>query len=138
MSYSVCFFFLVMGTQRQTGIMPGRPQQSFVSCLFFAAFLSSFALLAVGLPDVALPDVGLFAVAALLALLGVGCGLPFPVFCTADAPGWPAVTVASSTMIVAGAEPGSKREKAEKLGVPVIDVDGFRRLLAGEMPDAAA
>jgi DNA ligase (NAD+) len=33
--------------------------------------------------------------------------------------------------VVAGEEPGSKLEKAVKLGVPVIDAAGFRRLLAG-------
>ncbi|MBK5111215.1 MAG: NAD-dependent DNA ligase LigA [Thermoleophilia bacterium] len=36
--------------------------------------------------------------------------------------------------VVAGDSAGSKREKAEKLGVPVLDREGFDRLLAGELP----
>ncbi len=36
--------------------------------------------------------------------------------------------------VVAGSDPGSKFEKAVKLGVTVIDADGFRRLLAGQPP----
>jgi DNA ligase (NAD+) len=33
--------------------------------------------------------------------------------------------------VVVGDSPGSKAEKAEQLGVPVLDEDGFTRLLAG-------
>ena len=36
--------------------------------------------------------------------------------------------------LVAGAGGGSKRAKAEKLGVPILDEDAFERLLAGEEP----
>jgi DNA ligase (NAD+) len=35
--------------------------------------------------------------------------------------------------VVAGESAGSKLEKAEKLGVTVLDRDGFDRLLAGEL-----
>jgi DNA ligase (NAD+) len=34
--------------------------------------------------------------------------------------------------VVAGENPGSKLAKAQELAVPVLDEDGFRRLLAGE------
>jgi DNA ligase (NAD+) len=34
--------------------------------------------------------------------------------------------------LVAGENAGSKLTKAHELGVPVLDEDGFRRLLAGE------
>ena len=37
--------------------------------------------------------------------------------------------------LVAGENAGSKLAKAQELGVPVLDEDGFRRLLAGEAPD---
>lgn len=37
--------------------------------------------------------------------------------------------------LVAGDAPGSKYDKAIELGVPVLDEDGFRRLLDGG-PDA--
>ena len=36
--------------------------------------------------------------------------------------------------LVAGDKAGSKLAKAEKLGVPVLDEDGFRRLLDGQSP----
>ena len=36
--------------------------------------------------------------------------------------------------LVAGGNAGSKLAKAEKLGVPVLDEAGFRRLLDGEVP----
>jgi DNA ligase (NAD+) len=36
--------------------------------------------------------------------------------------------------LVAGEKAGSKLAKAEQLGVPVLDEDAFRRLLAGERP----
>ena len=36
--------------------------------------------------------------------------------------------------LVAGDKAGSKLAKAEKLGIPVLDEDGFRALLAGETP----
>ena len=39
--------------------------------------------------------------------------------------------------VVAGDAPGSKYDKAIELGVPVLDEDGFRRLLDSG-PDAVA
>ena len=39
--------------------------------------------------------------------------------------------------LVAGEKPGSKLDKAKALGIPILDGEGFRRLLAGagvEMP----
>ena len=41
-----------------------------------------------------------------------------------------------TSFVVAGDKPGSKYDKAVKLGVPVLDEEGFRVLLA-EGPDAA-
>ncbi|MGO9158359.1 NAD-dependent DNA ligase LigA [Mycobacterium sp.] len=40
--------------------------------------------------------------------------------------------------VVAGDSPGSKYDKAVDLGVPILDEDGFRRLLEDGPPDAAA
>ncbi|OBH34785.1 DNA ligase (NAD(+)) LigA [Mycobacterium sp. E342] len=40
--------------------------------------------------------------------------------------------------VVAGDAPGSKYDKAVELGVPVLDEDGFRKLLAEGPPDAPA
>ena len=40
--------------------------------------------------------------------------------------------------VVAGDSPGSKYDKAVELGVPILDEDGFRRLLEDGSPDAAA
>jgi len=39
---------------------------------------------------------------------------------------------ANTDYLVAGEKAGTKLAKAEKLGVPVVDEDGFRRLLAGD------
>ncbi|OBH11608.1 hypothetical protein A9X03_02895 [Mycobacterium sp. E1715] len=40
--------------------------------------------------------------------------------------------------VVAGDAPGSKYDKAVELGVPVLDEDGFRKLLAEGPPEAPA
>ncbi len=46
--------------------------------------------------------------------------------------GKPAGSVSKKTdYLVAGESAGSKLAKAQELGVPVLDEDGFRRLLAG-------
>ena len=43
-----------------------------------------------------------------------------------------------TSVVVAGTDPGTKRERAEELGVPVVDEDGFRQLLeAGVVPGDA-
>jgi DNA ligase (NAD+) len=48
--------------------------------------------------------------------------------------GKPAGSVSKKTdYVVAGESAGSKLAKAQELGVPVLDEDGFRRLLAGEL-----
>jgi DNA ligase (NAD+) len=50
-----------------------------------------------------------------------------------DAGGKPASSVSKKTdFVVAGPGAGSKLAKAEELGVPVLDADGFRRLVKGE------
>jgi DNA ligase (NAD+) len=47
--------------------------------------------------------------------------------------GKPAGSVSKKTdYVVAGESAGSKLAKAQELGIPVLDEDGFRRLLAGE------
>ena len=47
--------------------------------------------------------------------------------------GKPAGSVSKKTdYLVAGESAGSKLAKAQELGVPVLDEDGFRALLAGE------
>ena len=49
--------------------------------------------------------------------------------------GKPAGSVSRKTdYVVAGENAGSKLAKAQELGVPVLDVDAFRRLLAGDDP----
>ena len=51
--------------------------------------------------------------------------------------GKPSGSVSKKTdYVVAGEGAGSKLARAQELGVPVLDEDGFRRLLAGEDPKA--
>ncbi len=40
----------------------------------------------------------------------------------------------ATSFVVAGADPGSKLQKATALGVPVVDEDGFVEILAGRQP----
>ena len=48
--------------------------------------------------------------------------------------GKPAGSVSKKTdFVVAGESAGSKLAKAQELGVPILDEEGFRRLLAGEI-----
>ena len=52
-----------------------------------------------------------------------------------DAGGKPGSSVSKKTdYVVAGPGAGSKLTKAEELEIPILDADGFRRLLAGEAP----
>jgi DNA ligase (NAD+) len=49
--------------------------------------------------------------------------------------GKPAGSVSKKTdYVVAGEGAGSKLAKAQELGIPVLDADGFRKLLDGELP----
>ncbi|MEW5991476.1 MAG: NAD-dependent DNA ligase LigA [Chloroflexota bacterium] len=51
-----------------------------------------------------------------------------------DAGGKPVGSVSKKTdYVVAGPGAGSKLAKAEELGLPILDADGFRKLLAGEI-----
>ena len=53
--------------------------------------------------------------------------------------GKPGGSVSKKTdYLVAGDSAGSKLAKAQELGVPILDEEAFRRLLAGESPDEAS
>jgi DNA ligase (NAD+) len=53
--------------------------------------------------------------------------------------GKPAGSVSKKTdYVAAGPGAGSKLARAERLGIPILDADGFRRLLEGEAPNEGA